>query len=137
MTEQLETQMRRLLVGRFRVASAAYGRRTQRGNGKGGSEASSLSVMAPPGRARRWPSGTNSSPSLNVVSPLQRKATTSDDFAQRLHVVDQVLRAAREIGHRGRIHVDAKIVIEGREDFLECDGPFLGVFAQAVRCADD
>src|SRR5215469_3372687 len=60
MTEQLERQMRLYSSDRFRVASAARRRRTQRGNGEGRLPgiAASLSVMAPPGRARWWPSGT-------------------------------------------------------------------------------
>jgi len=60
MTEQLETQMRLLLVGQFprcvRRRKAADATRKLEGGLPG--IASSLPVMAPPGPARWWPSAT-------------------------------------------------------------------------------
>src|SRR4051812_35785343 len=59
----------------------------------------------------------------------------SNKFLHR-RVLDQVLRAAGRVNECRRAHVDAKVVIERGDDFLEMAWAVLGILAEAIRAAD-
>src|SRR5438046_307539 len=62
----------------------------------------------------------------------------SNQFLHRLTAgIDQILRAARQVGDRRLAHVDAEIVIERREHIAKEHGAFSWFAAPAVRYADD
>src|SRR5262249_41496379 len=60
--------------------------------------------------------GSGSVPSLNQLHHRLR--------------IDQVLRPAGRVDHRRLADVDAEVVVERRQDFLEVAGGGLGVFAE-------
>ena len=61
-----------------------------------------------------------------------------DEFLDWLNAgIDQVLRSSAQVINRCRSHVDAHVVIERCEDFLEFDGALDGVFAESIRFSYD
>lgn len=60
-----------------------------------------------------------------------------NEFAHRLVAVDEEMRAAGEILNLGRGQVDAHVVIEGREDFLEMNGTIDRFAAETIGAADE
>src|SRR5207248_10760095 len=75
-----------------------------------------------PGGQRRGPGGSG--------------CARSNDFADRLEVVEQVHRPAGAVRDGGG-RVEAEVVIKRGEDVLEGDGPVLRDLAQPVGLADD
>ncbi len=63
-------------------------------------------------------------------------ALLCQQFADRLRIVEQVLRAAVEVGQRGG-GIDAQHVIDRRHEVLEGDRARRGAFRPAVGLADD
>src|SRR5512134_3394339 len=66
-----------------------------------------------------------------------RYSTASNQLAHRLHpAIDKVVRPAGVIGDRRAIRINAEIVIERREDFLEMHGPIFGALGKTIRRTD-
>src|SRR5205085_2932913 len=60
----------------------------------------------------------------------------SNQLAHWLIAIYQEMRTAGQIGEGGFVHVNAHIVIESSEDFLEVDCPLHRFAAQSVGCAN-
>ena len=57
----------------------------------------------------------------------------SNQFPNRVAVIDKVLRPSRLIRDCGVADIDAEPVVKRGEDFLIVDRPILRHFAQAIR----
>src|SRR5258708_14869874 len=64
---------------------------------------------------------------------VRAAAEDSNQLRQLFHaVVHQEMRPALQVLHGGRTQVDAEVVVDGREDFLEVDRAVLGDFRQSM-----
>src|ERR1043166_9333186 len=99
--------------------------------------------LAPSGSAKhKWPKpaghlasvfSQSSCTSLNQFPPM-----STYHLRDRLRAaINEKLRAARQVGDRDFVHINAQVVVKGGEDFNEADGAFHRFAAQAVSCAND
>ena len=72
---------------------------------------------------------------MNETENARTLAASSNQFPNRIAVIDEVLRTPRLIGDRGTADVDAKSVVQRCEYLLVVDRSVLWDFAQAVRRA--